>query len=174
LKCKVNSRCKGNDPSTFRLQFETRAGFGSRCPVCGEHPQPPADNDGILAGKHILLCEDHPLNMEIARTLLTEKQINVSTAEDGKIGLEMFCKSSPFFYDAILMDVRMPVMDGIEAARAIRGQDRPDAGKVPILAMTADAFAEDVQKCLDAGMNGHIAKPINPDGFYETLTEVLR
>lgn len=160
--------------TTFRVRLHFETVPVSEADARSVEKKAAGRNDPVLAGKHILLCEDHPLNMEIARTLLTEKQIIVSTAEDGKIGLEMFCNSSPFYYDAILMDIRMPVMDGIEAAMAIRGLDRPDAGKVPILAMTADAFAEDVQKCLDAGMNGHIAKPVNPDGFFEILEKTLR
>jgi len=126
-----------------------------------------------LAGKHILLCEDHPLNQEIATALLTEMQIIVSVAEDGRAGVEMFSNSSPNYYDAVLMDIRMPVMDGIEASRAIRALDRSDAAEVPILAMTADAFAEDIQKCFDAGMNGHISKPIDPDNLYYVLQKAM-
>ena len=130
-------------------------------------------DDCLLAGKHVLLCEDHPLNQEIAKALLADKKINVSVAEDGKIGLETFEKSSPGFFDAILMDIRMPVMDGIEATKAIRALDRPDAQTVPVIAMTAAAFSEDVQRCLDAGMNGHVAKPIDPDQLYQTLSVLI-
>ena len=123
----------------------------------------------VLRGKHILLCEDHPLNQEIAKKLLEGKGMLVAVAEDGKIGLETFKRSPAGFFDAILMDVRMPVMDGIEAAKAIRAQERPDAKTVPIIALTADAFAEDVQRCLRAGMCGHIAKPIDPERMYRTI-----
>ncbi len=137
----------------------------------------PADassgEDALLAGKHILLCEDHPLNQEIAVTLLKAKGLNVSVAEDGKIGLEMFQKSLLYFYDAILMDVRMPVMDGLQATESIRALDRPDAKTVPIIAMTADAFAEDIKKCMDVGMNGHVAKPIDPPLLYQTLVSFI-
>jgi CheY-like chemotaxis protein len=84
-----------------------------------------------LAGKHVLLCEDHPLNQEIAKTLLSEKQVIVSIASDGKIGVDMFRESSPGFYDAVLMDIRMPVMNGYEATRAIRALRRSDAKTVP-------------------------------------------
>jgi len=130
-------------------------------------------DNSALAGKHILLCEDHPLNQEIARALLEEKGMIVTTADDGKTGTEMFRDSSPGFYDAILMDIRMPVMDGYEAAEKIRTMDRTDAQTVPIIAMTADAFSEDIQKCFDAGMNGHIAKPVDPVQLYRTIQSVF-
>ncbi len=131
-----------------------------------------SDNGPALAGKHILLCEDHPLNQELAVALLKARGAVVTVAEDGKIGTGMFLKSIPHYYDAVLMDIRMPVMDGYEATKAIRALDRPDARTVPIIAMTADAFSDDVQKCLDAGMNGHIAKPIDPQRLYEMLAKV--
>ena len=129
--------------------------------------------DDVLAGRHILLCEDHPLNQEIAKTLLEKKKLIVSTAEDGRIGAEMFQESIPNYYDVILMDIRMPVMDGYEATRCIRTMNRKDAKTVPIIAMTADAFADDVQKCLNAGMNSHLAKPIEPEVLYETLYKAI-
>jgi len=127
-----------------------------------------------LVGKRVLLCEDHPLNREIAKALLAEKQMVVTAAENGRAGLDLFRQSPPHYYELILMDIRMPVMNGYETARAIRALDRPDAGEVPILAMAADAFADDVQKCLDAGMNGHVAKPIEPERLFAALQEVLR
>lgn len=127
----------------------------------------------ILNGKHVLLCEDHPLNQEIAAALLQEKGIDVTTAEDGSVGAGIFRKSSPGFFDAVLMDIRMPVMNGYQTAAAIRAMDRPDAKTVPILALTADAFSDDVKKCLDSGMNGHIAKPINPEKLYKALEESI-
>jgi len=122
-----------------------------------------------LAGKHILLCEDHPLNQEIAKALLVGKGMLVQIAEDGQKGLEAFSESPLGYYDCVLMDIRMPVMDGYAATKAIRNLKRADAKDVPILAMTADAFSDDIQKCLDAGMNGHIAKPIDPQKMYSAL-----
>ena len=127
-----------------------------------------------LRGAHILLCEDHPLNQEIARALLEQRGALVETAENGQRGVERFARSAVRFYDAILMDLRMPVMDGYAAAAAIRALDRPDAKTVPILAMTADAFDDDVRRCLDSGMNGHIAKPIDPEQLYRSLADALR
>jgi signal transduction histidine kinase/CheY-like chemotaxis protein/PAS domain-containing protein len=127
----------------------------------------------LLSGKCMLLCEDHPLNQEIARALLEEKGITVDIAENGETGLQKFARSSPGQYDVILMDIRMPVLDGYAATGRIRALSRPDAQKVPIVAMTANAFAEDIQKCLQAGMNGHIAKPIDPENLYQTLLAVM-
>jgi signal transduction histidine kinase len=136
--------------------------------------RPAADpNRTLLSGRHVLLCEDHPLNQEIATALLEEKQMLVDIAENGQIGAEMFARSTPGFYDLILMDIRMPVMDGYDAAAQIRAMKRADAHTVPIIAMTADAFADDVQKCLEAGMNAHVAKPIDPALLYAALEDVL-
>ena len=92
---------------------------------------------------------------------------------DGVEAVELFSSSLPGAYAAVLMDIQMPLANGYEAARAIRGLDRPDAASVPIIAMTADAFADDIRRCLEAGMNGHVAKPIDPKLLYDTLAGVL-
>lgn len=113
-----------------------------------------------FVGKRILLAEDNDLNWEIAENILSELGFLVERAENGKICVEKWMESQPFTYDVIFMDIRMPVMDGYEAAKAIREKERPD-GKVPIIAMTADAFSDDIQKCLEHGMDAHIAKPID-------------
>ena len=97
----------------------------------------------------------------------------VTTAEDGRAGVKEFATSPIGYYDIILMDVRMPVMDGIEATRRIRALDRADAPTVPIIAMTADAYEEDVRRCLDAGMNAHVAKPIDSETLLRTLLQQL-
>jgi len=114
-----------------------------------------------LAGYRVLLAEDNELNWEVACDLLSELGLELEWAENGQICVDRFRESAPGYYNAILMDLRMPVMTGYEATAAIRSMDRPDAKAIPIVAMTADAFAEDVQKCLDAGMNAHVAKPID-------------
>lgn len=132
------------------------------------------DQEILLAGKHILVCEDHPMNQEIVKTLLEDKKCIVTVAENGKKGLEMFEQSTVDYYDAILMDVHMPVMDGLEASKAIRMLDRRDANTVPIIAITADAFLEDVKKSFAAGMNEHITKPIDPKVLYEVLHDVIQ
>ena len=126
-----------------------------------------------LAGKHVLLCEDLPLNQEIARTILEEKGMTVDIAENGQRGVQMFSDSTSGFYDLILMDIRMPLMDGYEATREIRALKRADAKRVPILAFTADVFAESEQKCLEAGMNGHIGKPIDLKVMFEEISAAL-
>lgn len=126
-----------------------------------------------MTGRKILLCEDNSLNSEIAVALLKDKGMSVTVAENVKVGLDEFSNSEEGEYDAVLMDIRMPVMDGIEAAEAIRSLDRPDAGTVPIIAMSADAFADDILRCENAGMNGHIAKPVNPDILYQTLSKAM-
>jgi len=128
----------------------------------------------ILADRKVLLCEDNPINCEITVALLTAKSMDVDTANNGSIGIKMFADSAEDTYDAVLMDIRMPVMNGYEATREIRAMNRKDAASVPIIAMTADAFDEDVQKCTEAGMNGHVAKPVDPQKLYEMLASLIR
>lgn len=125
-----------------------------------------------FTGKKILLAEDNDLNWEIAEDLLLEVGFIVNRAENGQICVEMFEQSEVGEYDVILMDIRMPVMNGYEAARAIRALSRPDVN-VPIIAMTADAFSDDVQHCLDSGMNAHIAKPIDLDKLLVQLEKYI-
>lgn len=122
-----------------------------------------------LAGKRVLLAEDNELNREIAVELLKMKDVEVHTVENGQRAVEVFIASAPGDYAVILMDIQMPVMNGYDAAMAIRRLNRDDAKTIPILAMTADAFASDVGKAHGAGMNDHISKPIDPDYLYEAL-----
>jgi len=131
------------------------------------------DSGKMPEGLHALLCEDHPLNQEIARALLEEYGMLVETAENGQQGVEKFWNSPNGFYDVILMDIRMPVLNGYEATRKIRSLAREDAGTVPIVAMTADAFSDDVQKCLESGMDAHVAKPIDPALLRRVLEDVI-
>ena len=121
----------------------------------------PREADIDLSGRRVLLAEDNDLNWEIAEELLSELGLELEWAENGRVCLEKFQAAEPGFYDAILMDLRMPVMTGYEATEAIRALERPDAKTIPIIAMTADAFSEDIQKCLACGMNAHVAKPID-------------
>ena len=114
-----------------------------------------------LSGRRILLAEDNELNWEVAKELLTDLGVELDWAEDGRICLDKFQKSSEGYYDIILMDIRMPHMTGYEATQAIRGLVHPDALSIPIIAMSADAFSDDIQHCLQCGMNAHIAKPID-------------
>ena len=128
----------------------------------------------IPPGTNILLCEDNQINTLVAQGLLEKVSCVVTCAQNGLEGLEKFKSSVPGCYKAILMDVRMPVLDGVQATRAIRALDRPDAKTVPILALTANAYAEDIQVCLSAGMNAHVAKPIEPSQLFEVLSRLLR
>ncbi|MBQ9566205.1 MAG: response regulator [Synergistaceae bacterium] len=126
-----------------------------------------------LKGRHILLAEDILINAEIMKQLIALRKAEIDYAENGKIALEMFANSAEGYFDAILMDVRMPEMDGLEATTAIRALDRPDAKIIPIIAMTANAFDEDVQQSLQAGMNAHLSKPVEPEHLYQTLEELI-
>lgn len=127
-----------------------------------------------LAGKHILLAEDMEINAEIMMEILQMRDMTVDHAENGQIAADMFATSEIGAYDAVLMDVRMPVLDGLGATEAIRALNRPDAKTVPIIAMTANAFDEDVQRSLQAGMNAHLSKPVEPERLYETLETLIR
>ena len=129
--------------------------------------------DVVLSGKRILLAEDNELNWEVARELLSILELELDWAENGEICVEKFRESPAGYYDAIIMDVRMPVMDGYEATAAIRKLERPDAD-IPIIAMTADAFAEDIQRCLACGMNDHLAKPIDIQAVTCKLKKYLK
>jgi CheY-like chemotaxis protein len=127
----------------------------------------------ILQGRQVLLCEDNKLNQEIAKALLKAKGMTVVLAANGQEGIDTFAASVPGTFAAILMDVHMPVLDGLAATRRIRSLARTDARTVPIIAMTADAFEEDVQRCLAAGMNGHIPKPVSPELLYQKLSAAI-
>ncbi len=126
-----------------------------------------------LAGRRILLAEDVFINAEIMKKLLEIKEAKIDHAENGRIAVNIFAKSEKGYYDAVLMDVRMPEMDGLEATETIRALDRPDAKNIPIIAMTANAFDEDVQRSLQVGMNAHLSKPVDPERLYQTLEELI-
>lgn len=138
-----------------------------------DEPEEKEESIEKFVGKRILLAEDNELNWEIAQEILLEAGFEIEWAENGKICLEKFQASAPGTYDVILMDIRMPVMSGYEAAQAIRALDRPDAD-VPIIAMTADAFSEDIQHCLACGMNAHVAKPIDMGKLMFQLQKYLK
>ena len=127
-----------------------------------------------LAGKRILMAEDMLVNAEIMKELLSMREMETEHAENGQIAVDMFAAHPAGYYDAILMDVRMPVMDGLRATEAIRALDRPDAKTIPIIAMTANAFDEDVQRSLQAGMNAHLSKPVEMETLFETLETLIR
>ena len=128
--------------------------------------------DGF-AGKRLLLVDDNELNMEIAQELLCETGFLVETAVNGQIAVEMVRNSAAGYYDAILMDIQMPVMDGYQASREIRSLANKDLAEIPIIALTANAFDEDKKAALSNGMNAHIAKPLDITALYETLQNIL-
>ena len=127
-----------------------------------------------LEGSRVLMAEDMDVNAEILMVLLEMRQIRSERAENGQLAVEMFSKHPAGYYNPILMDIRMPVMDGLEATRTIRSMERPDAKSIPVIAMTANAFEEDVQQSLQAGMNAHLSKPVEPERLYETLDRMIK
>jgi len=185
------------DMMNSTIEVESSPGKGTKMTVrfvCPDVPeevnavretQPAAPESDVRVGKQtvihtaeeknpcILLAEDHDMNAEIAQRLLKKTGFESVRAEDGKKAAEIFRKSPKGTFAAILMDIQMPVMNGYEATKAIRAMRRRDAKDVPIIAMTADAFEEDIQKCLDAGMNAHIAKPIDPVKMGQTIRETI-
>ncbi len=164
------------------IQIDSKPGKGSvftvvlplktALPPETEESDPAADAPKI-EGKRALLVEDNELNQEIAQFMLMEKGLDVTVAVNGKEAVDLFQESEPYTYQIVFMDVMMPVMNGYEATQAIRALDRPDATEVPIIAMTANAFAEDVKAALDAGMNEHTAKPIEPEVIGRVLERWL-
>ena len=126
-----------------------------------------------LKGRRVLLAEDMAVNAEIMMMVLNMREMECDLAENGKIAVDLFASHEPGYYDAILMDMRMPEMDGLEATRAIRAMDREDAATIPIIALTANAFDEDVQRSMQAGLNAHLSKPVEPDVLFETLEGLL-
>ena len=126
-----------------------------------------------LKGRRILMAEDVFINAEIMRQIIMAREAEIDHAENGKLAVDTFAESPAGYYDAILMDVRMPEMDGLEATAAIRALDRPDAKAIPIIALTANAFDEDVQRSLQVGMNAHLSKPVEPEHLYQTLEELI-
>ncbi len=127
-----------------------------------------------LKGRRVLLAEDMVINAEIMKELLGMRGIEVDHAENGKLAVELFASQPVGWYDAILMDMRMPEMDGLEATAAIRAMDRADAGTIPIIALTANAFDEDVQRSLQAGLNAHLSKPVEPEHLFSTLESLIQ
>ncbi|WP_458861730.1 ATP-binding protein [Acidaminobacterium chupaoyuni] len=161
---------------------DSKINLGTRFTV--DLPMPPADGIDptsaqseqdavVLQGKRVLLCEDNQINTEIAVLLLKKHGILTDCAPNGKAGFELYASAPAGTYDAVLLDIRMPVMDGYDTARAIRSFPREDAASIPIIAMTADAFENDVKKCSEAGMNDHIPKPIDPALLEQALKKAF-
>ena len=126
-----------------------------------------------FTGKHILVCEDNDINAKIISTLLEKAGCIVDIAENGKVGVELFEVSKEHYYDAVLMDIRMPVMDGLEAAKRIRHSGHTDGQTIIIIAISANAYAEDKNASMNAGMNAHLTKPIERNELFQLLKELL-
>ena len=150
----------------------TWAGYRSYDDMVADMASGEIDTD--FTGRRLLLAEDNVINKEIAVMILQQMSFEVDTAENGQIALDMVASAEPGTYDAVLMDIQMPVMDGYTAARAIRALDDPARSGIPILAMTANAFHEDVQAAFDAGMQAHIAKPIDIGKLTDALKAVIK
>jgi CheY-like chemotaxis protein len=127
-----------------------------------------------LRGRRVLLAEDVDINAEIMIMVLSMREMEVDHAVNGKEAVDMYASHEEGYYDAVLMDMRMPVMDGLEATRTIRAMDRSDAKTIPIIALTANAFDEDVQRSMQAGLNAHLSKPVEPDNLFETLENLIQ
>lgn len=165
------------------IEVETEQGKGTEFIVRVNHEIASKDDMGIPArhdhhcdcaeGMRLLLAEDVEVNAEIAVVMLKSMGFEVETAVNGRETVDMVMEAEPGYYDAILMDIQMPVMNGYEATELIRALPEPEVASIPIIAVTANAFAEDVQKALDAGMNAHISKPLNKDDMKKVLREVF-
>ena len=145
------------------------------CPIVSDIPEVLQidEDDAVLRGKRVLICEDHKINAMLVGKMLEKKEVLSEWARNGKIGCEMFEEHETGYYDAIIMDLRMPVQNGVDAACHIRNLDREDSRKIPIIAMTASAFSEDLESCHKAGMNEYLAKPIEPEQMYMLLSKVF-
>ena len=145
-----------------------------RLQPCGEAVPAGEDGPASILCRHILLVEDNFINQEIETAILTHIGFTVDTADDGKEAVEMVSAAPPETYDLILMDIQMPVMDGWEAARAIRALPEPGRAAVPIVALSANVFESDMQKSLDAGMDAHLAKPLDVPALLRAIQEIVR
>ena len=166
----ISVKSKKDEGSTFTVDLEFAL------PTQTEEPRPDTtveDTERVLVGKRILAAEDNELNAEILGEVLKLEGVNYDIAQDGAKAVELFLNSPPGWYDMILLDIQMPRMNGYDAAVAIRASGRPDAGTVPIAAMTANAFTEDVQRAINSGMNEHISKPIDIAALHETFKRLM-
>lgn len=166
-----NIRCESmlNEGTTFYVDL-----YGKKVETPKKKVVETVKKDIDLKNINILLCEDNVLNREIANRLLSDKGIIVTNAVNGKDGVDKFSESEIGFYDLILMDIRMPIMDGLEATKKIRSLNREDAALIPIIAISANAFDDDIAACKAAGMNAHLGKPIVLEKMFETIEKNVR
>ena len=166
----IQVQSRRNEGTTFRVELEFVPSSPQERTAASQKADP---STGDLRGHHFLLVEDNAINAEILCELLKMRGATFQLQENGLQAVETFRNAKPGTFDAILMDIQMPVMNGYEATRAIRSLDHPEAKTVVIIAMTADAFAEDVQEALAAGMNAHLSKPVDLNLLCRTITELL-
>ena len=167
---KIQVRSQPHQGTEFEVELEFTAEEGNlKCSSDMDECIP----EESLKGRHFLVAEDNAINSEILEELLQMWGATCVLKENGLQAAEEFENSAPGTYDAILMDIQMPVMNGYEATRKIRSSSHPEAGTIAILAMTANAFSEDVQKSIRVGMNGHVSKPVDMKLLYHTLMELL-
>ncbi|MDE5992813.1 MAG: response regulator, partial [Oscillospiraceae bacterium] len=174
----LEARAAGADAFIGKPLFKSRLARVFHEMISGENSTPAENDIDILkkedfSGKRVLLAEDNELNTEIAVELLEMTGLAIECAENGRIAVDKFAASEQGYYDLIFMDIQMPIMNGNEAARAIRALDRRDAKGIPIVAMTANAFNDDVQASMNAGMNEHIPKPLDLKVLVKTLNKWL-
>lgn len=167
-------------------EIQIKSVYGEGTEVIIDLPLAPADPKELdkksvaeqeekqLSGCRVLLVEDNEINTFVAKKILENQGVSVEHAQNGRAAVEMFEEKPESYYDAIIMDIRMPVMNGLEATETIRKMKRKDAGTIPIIAMSANAYDEDIKKSLEAGMNAHLAKPIEPAVFLETIKKCLK
>ncbi len=167
------ARAAGISGFLMKPLFRSTLFYGLKHYADDEDVLPDEEEDTLrFSDRRVLVAEDNELNWEIANELLHDLGFELEWAENGKVCVDMFQKSEPGYYDAILMDIRMPIMDGYEATDTIRDMDRPDAS-LPIIAMTADAYSDDIKRCLSHGMNAHVAKPIDIDDVAHILKKYM-
>ena len=168
------ARAAGVDSFLAKPLFASNVVEEFRCAIGKKKAANAEEAKADLKGKRILLAEDMEVNAEIMVMVLNMREMQVECATNGREALEMFSKSQENYYDAILMDMNMPEMDGLEATMKIRALDRNDAKTIPIIALTAKAFDEDVQRSLQAGLNAHLSKPVEPDALFATLENMIK
>ena len=169
---KITVESRLNHGSVFQVELEGEVAEAASEPVLAGDFSGEAD-ENVFSGRLFLVAEDNTINSEILCELLSMYGAESVPRTDGLQAVRTFQEDAPGTYDAILMDIQMPDMDGYDATRAIRALDRPDAKTIPIIAMTANAFAEDIQKSLDIGMSAHVAKPIDLDILRAVLRKVF-
>lgn len=178
LGLSISSRLIQMMGSSIQLNSELGEGstFSFAIPLALGHQEGENKQEEIISfdGLRILVVEDNELNAEIARSLLEERNFKVDWVCNGAEAVERIRSTPPGTYDVILMDIMMPVMDGLEAAQTIRGMEREDCRSIPIIAMSANAFDDDLKKSVECGMNGHLSKPVDVDKLYQTLNQVIQ